>query len=105
MTKIAQSHVSRRSVLGAAAATGGLALGVGAGGITKVLAQKVLSESNGSQEVGAWVVIAPDDQVTIRIAASNLRACGVPRLSRWQRSFEPPPKTPQPAVSGLKDSW
>ena len=72
MTNIAKSKISRRTVLGASAAVGGLALGVDAGGITKALAQKVLGDAKTASEVGAWVVIAPNDQVTVRIARSEM---------------------------------
>ena len=72
MTNIVTKKFSRRAVVGASA-VGGLALGVGAGGvITKALAQKVLADAATPSEVGAWVVIAPNDQVTIRIARSEM---------------------------------
>ncbi len=72
MTTIISKKLSRRAVVGAST-IGGLALGVGAGGlITKALAQKVLGAAAPAGEVSAWVVIAPDDQVTIRIARSEM---------------------------------
>ena len=65
--------VSRRAVVGGGAiAAGVLALGVGANGITKAFAQKAAADAAAGAEVGAWVVIAPDDQVTIRIARSEM---------------------------------
>lgn len=64
-------NVSRRGLL-AAAGAGGLTLAVGATGISKALAQKVLGEAGGASEVGAWVAIAPDDTVVVRIARSEM---------------------------------
>ena len=64
MTKTAQTRISRRTVVG------GLALSVGAAGISKAVAQKFLELAN--PEVGAWVTIAPNDQVTIRVARSEM---------------------------------
>ena len=61
--------INRRSfVVGAAAAGGGLALGLGIpfGGPQVVRAQ------DGSPEINAWVVIRPDDTVVIRIARSEM---------------------------------
>jgi isoquinoline 1-oxidoreductase beta subunit len=61
--------VSRRSFLvGTAAVTGGLALGLRLpyGGPTVVRA------ADGSPEIGAWVVIRPDDTVVVRIARSEM---------------------------------
>jgi len=60
--------LDRRSFLiGTAAATGGLALGLkipfGAG---------VVRAQDGSPEINAWVVIRPDDTVVIRIARSEM---------------------------------
>ncbi len=72
MTKIAQTKVSRRTVVGTSLAAGGMAIGVGAGGITTALAQKVLADAATGAEVSAWVVIAPDDTVTIRVARSEM---------------------------------
>ena len=67
-----RSALSRRGFLisGGAAATGGLAVGFNAGGIAEALAQKVLSAD--SSEVGAWVVIKPNDEVVVRIARSEM---------------------------------
>ena len=73
MSKIMSKKLSRRTVVGATGlAAGGLSIGVGSGGITKALAQLLASDAAAGSEVGAWVVIAPDDQVTIRIARSEM---------------------------------
>src|SRR6516162_8031354 len=58
----------RRFVVGAAAAGGGLALGLDIpfGG------PNVIRAADGSPEVNAWVVIRPDDTVVIRIARSEM---------------------------------
>ncbi|MFL6799854.1 MAG: molybdopterin cofactor-binding domain-containing protein [Xanthobacteraceae bacterium] len=58
----------RKFVVGAAAAGGGLALGLDLplGGSMPALAQ------DGTPEVNAWVVIRPDDTVVIRIARSEM---------------------------------
>jgi isoquinoline 1-oxidoreductase subunit beta len=72
MTKIQTTKISRRAILGTAAAAGGLALAVDAGGISKALAQKVLGAADTASEVGAWVTIAPNDIVTVRIARSEM---------------------------------
>jgi isoquinoline 1-oxidoreductase subunit beta len=58
--------LSRRAVIvGGAAASGGIAIG-----LHQALAQQVLSAA--SDEVGAWVVIKPNDQVVVRIARSEM---------------------------------
>ena len=58
----------RKFVVGAAAAGGGLALGLDIpfGG------PNVIRAADGSPEVNAWVVIRPDDTVVIRIARSEM---------------------------------
>jgi len=58
----------RRFVVGAAAAGGGLALGLDIpfGG------PNVIRAADGSPEVNAWVVIRPDDTIVIRIARSEM---------------------------------
>jgi isoquinoline 1-oxidoreductase subunit beta len=62
--------VSRRNVLCiGAAAGGGLALGVLLPGSRALMAQTPAEAEN---EVGAWVVIKPDDEVVIRIARSEM---------------------------------
>jgi isoquinoline 1-oxidoreductase beta subunit len=60
--------MDRRSfVIGAAAATGGLALGL------KIpFGTDVVRAQDGSPEITAWVVIRPDDTVVIRIARSEM---------------------------------
>ena len=60
--------ISRRSfIIGSAAVGGGLALGVNPfGGIA------VVRVADGSPEIGAWVVIRPDDTVVVRIARSEM---------------------------------
>ena len=63
-------HISRRSfVIGAAATGGGLALGfaIPAGAQTPVIRAK-----DGTPEINAWVVIRPDDTVVIRMARSEM---------------------------------
>jgi len=62
-------HINRRSfVVGAAAAGGGLALGLDLpfGG------PEVVRAKDGSPEITAWVVIQPDDTVVIRVARSEM---------------------------------
>src|SRR5207302_2296391 len=61
--------LNRRSfVVGAAAAGGGLAIGlqIPFGGPQPILAQ------DGSPEVTAWVVVRPDETVVIRVARSEM---------------------------------
>jgi isoquinoline 1-oxidoreductase beta subunit len=60
--------LNRRSfVIGAAAAGGGLALG-----LELPLGPQVVRAADGSPEIGAWVVIRPDDTVVIRIVRSEM---------------------------------
>jgi isoquinoline 1-oxidoreductase beta subunit len=60
--------ISRRSfVIGTAAVSGGLALG-----LNIPFGGRVASAQDGSPEVNAWVVIRPDDTVVIRIARSEM---------------------------------
>ncbi len=70
--KSRKAPVSRRGFLisGGAAATGGLAIGFNVAGIADALAQKVLGAP--PDEIGAWVVIKPNDDVVIRIARSEM---------------------------------
>ena len=60
--------IDRRSfVIGAAAVTGGLALGL------KIpFGTSVVRAQDGSPEITAWVVIRPDDTVVIRVARSEM---------------------------------
>ena len=67
--KIASPKITRRQfIVSSAAVGGGLALGLRLpfGGPTVVRA------ADGSPEIGAWVVIRPDDTVVIRIARSEM---------------------------------
>ena len=67
--KIETPKVTRRQfIVGSAAVGGGLALGLRLpfGGPTVVRA------ADGSPEIGAWVVIRPDNTVVIRIARSEM---------------------------------
>ncbi len=60
--------LDRRSfVIGAAAAGGGLALG-----LSLPFGPDIVRAADGSPEVNAWVVIRPDDTVVIRIARSEM---------------------------------
>ncbi len=60
--------LSRRSfILSSAAVGGGLAIGINPFGITSVV-----RAADGSPEIGAWVVIRPDDTVVVRIARSEM---------------------------------
>jgi isoquinoline 1-oxidoreductase beta subunit len=65
------ASISRRKVLvSGAAAGGGLALGLHLPGLGGALAQKVLAADG--DEVGAWVLIRPNDDVVIRIARTEM---------------------------------
>src|SRR5512147_545746 len=61
-------RISRRSFIVTSAAVGGvLAIGVSPfGGISLIRA------ADGAPEIGAWVVIRPDDTVVVRIARSEM---------------------------------
>jgi isoquinoline 1-oxidoreductase subunit beta len=62
------ANVSRRTfVVGSAAASGGLALGLTLPGIERAAAQ-----GNAGSEVNLWVAIKPDDTCVIRIARSEM---------------------------------
>ena len=66
-----RASVSRRTFLvSGIAAGGGLALGFQLGGFGKAVAQKVLGSEGG--EIGAWVLIRPNDDVIIRIARTEM---------------------------------
>ena len=61
--------MNRRSfVIGSAAAGGGLAIGFDLFGATEASAQQALS----TPELGAWVVVKPDDTIVVRIARSEM---------------------------------
>jgi isoquinoline 1-oxidoreductase beta subunit len=60
--------ISRRSfIITSAAVGGGLAIGINPFGGTAVV-----RAADGSPEIGAWVVIRPDDTVVVRIARSEM---------------------------------
>ena len=60
--------ISRRSfIVGSAAVTGGLALG-----LQVPFGPGVVRAADGSPEINAWIVIRPDDTVVIRIARSEM---------------------------------
>ena len=61
-------NINRRAfVISSAALGGGLALG-----LDLPFGPKVVRAADGSPEIGAWVVIRPDDTVVIRIARSEM---------------------------------
>ena len=61
--------MNRRSfVIGTAAAGGGLAIGFDLFGAGEASAQQALS----TPELGAWVVVKPDDTIVVRIARSEM---------------------------------
>ncbi|CAM9836127.1 unnamed protein product, partial [Phaeothamnion confervicola] len=61
-------RISRRTFLASSAAVGGgLAIGINPFGGTQVV-----RAADGSPEIGAWVVIRPDDTVVVRIARSEM---------------------------------
>ena len=55
---------------GAAAASGGLAIGIDAWSVPAAVAQK--SGATAGSEVGAWVVVRPNEEVVIRIVRSEM---------------------------------
>jgi isoquinoline 1-oxidoreductase subunit beta len=57
----------RAFVIGAAAAAGGLALG-----LRLPFGPEVVRAADGSPEINAWIVIRPDDTVVIRVARSEM---------------------------------
>ncbi len=61
--------IGRRSFLVSTAAAGGLMLGFRLPGLAQALAA---SETRAAGEVNAWLLIAPDDSVTIRVARSEM---------------------------------
>jgi isoquinoline 1-oxidoreductase subunit beta len=68
---VRSSTLSRRKfMVSGAAAGGGLAIGLNLAGIKGALAQKVLGTEG--DEVGAWVVIRPNDDVIIRVARTEM---------------------------------
>ena len=61
-------RISRRTfIAGSAAVGGGLAIGINPFG-----GPSVVRASDGSPEIGAWVVIRPDDTVVVRIARTEM---------------------------------
>ncbi len=67
----ATNRVTRRGVLiGAAATGGGLAIGIDAWNVPEAVAQK--SGATAGAEVGAWVLVRPNDDVVVRIARSEM---------------------------------
>ena len=88
--------INRRGfVVGAAAAGGGLALSFDLpfGGPQGIRA------ADGSPEVNAWVVIGPDDTVTIRIARSSSATRIVDAITQ-HRLARPPAETPGTRFAG-----
>jgi isoquinoline 1-oxidoreductase beta subunit len=66
---IEKARISRRQfVIGAAATGAGLSLGMA----LPIGSKLAMADHHGEPEVNAWVVIAPDDTVTIRIARSEM---------------------------------
>src|SRR3954465_6143811 len=60
--------LNRRSfIVGSAAVTGGLALG-----LRLPFGRAVARAQDGSPEIGVWVAIAPDDSVNIRVVRSEM---------------------------------
>jgi isoquinoline 1-oxidoreductase subunit beta len=67
------TSLSRRKFLAtAAAAGGGLALGIDAGGIRSALSQIAIGGAGSGNELGVWVFIRPNEDVVIRIARSEM---------------------------------
>ena len=71
-TKLRKSTaLSRRKLLVCgAAAGGGLAVGLHVPGLAGALAQKAVGAEG--DEVGAWVLIKPNDDIVIRIARTEM---------------------------------
>ena len=69
MTSKKTARISRRNVV-MGAAGGGLAIGLDVLGLERAHAQKVAGAAG--DEVGAWVVIRPNEEVVIRIARSEM---------------------------------
>src|SRR6202051_5085896 len=67
----------RAFTIGAAAAGGGLAIG-----LSLPFGPDVVRAADGSPEVNAWVVIRPDDTVVIRIARSEMGQGSLPGLAQ-----------------------
>ncbi len=74
--RIAGPDLSRRFVLAALSATGGLALAVGTGRLAKaaVIAMEPWDKAAPATgtEINAWIFIEPDDTVTLRLSKSEM---------------------------------
>jgi isoquinoline 1-oxidoreductase beta subunit len=74
--RAAQALTRRRFIIAAASAAGGLAIGFripGASALPVIAAQPwTMTPDAAAKEVNAWIVIAADDSVTIRIAKSEM---------------------------------
>ena len=78
-----KAGLSRRDLLSGAAATGALVIGFW---VPPRAAGQIINPEGAAwatepavKEINAWVVVAPDDRVTIRIAQTELgQGCGPP---------------------------
>ena len=62
----------RRFLVGASAASGGLALGFAVPLSRQAAAKADEAPTGGPQEINCWIVIAPDDTVTVRFAHAEM---------------------------------
>ncbi|MFM9939592.1 MAG: molybdopterin cofactor-binding domain-containing protein [Hyphomicrobiaceae bacterium] len=75
MTSSKQSVSRRRLLLGAAATGSGLAVGVPLTDVPRALAQKAVPAkalATKPDEIGAWVVIMPNEEVIVRVVRSEM---------------------------------